>query len=604
MLHVRNFLRAVQWTGEVPGLGQVAAQAAESAMGRAARVLIENIADILPSRGWEAGVRDFEKSKLSSRKYEPSSVRAALRTLKRAGLATTERTRDHRTGLEGYSTVHLSPALVGLARRWQALRLELKEATSDKKKTIHTELQIMQNVKLPFLYDHPGNPHEQGLVADPLLNLSTHRCSKRATPNTVFTPPQGGGDTVAPAELSVVTSPPPQGGGGVNSSGQDTKKENDRDGDGLVWQEGCEYSDVVGKNFEFWRGRRALFSVGRLERRRQTDTGTRPPWRPDGRPRLQEWHEDKQKALQDAPRPKILIEGDQSAFFEIRAFGATLDAFHRHEPGHTTLSIVRPGQKGRMPVFNDVTAGLWRNIDFQKVFHFAWAKSKVWFEEDGIGEQIFAAPGEKSRMILIDDLKTPAPVFDKTLCIVLETSRGNYQHLYCANRALFGDERHHIQKVLAAKFGGDPAATGGEQPHRIPGSTNYKKGRELFVCRLVGTVSSIDGGKPLSAGKWLHESPATDLQKNEQQTCKTPVRRQSNIIVSRVASGTGDTSASGHDWHKAIVKSAALRAAGFSSEDVRGKVESMLIDSAAQRGKAVDYYVGRTLSKLKEAGYL
>lgn len=216
MLHVRNFLRSVQWTGEVPGLGQVPAQAANLAMGRAARVLLENVADLLPSRGWEAGVRDLEKSKLSGKKYEPSSVRSALRTLRRAGLITTKRTKNNRTGLEGFSTVLLSPALVDLARRWQVLK-QLKSATKDRKKTIQTELLKMQNINLPFLYDHSGNPHEQGLAADPLLNLSTHRCSNLATPNTgIHTPRlQAGGGVGA---WSPVAWPLPSGQGTLGTS--------------------------------------------------------------------------------------------------------------------------------------------------------------------------------------------------------------------------------------------------------------------------------------------------------------------------------------------------------------------------------------------------
>lgn len=651
MLHVRNFLRLVKWTGEVPGHGQVPAQAANNAMGRAARVLVENIADLLPSRGWEAGVRDFEKSKLSGRKYAPSSVRSVLRTLRRAGLITTRRTRDGRTGLEGYSTVHLSPRLVDLARRWQALRLELKlkSVTTDRKKAIDTEIQLMQNVNLPFLYDHPGNPHEQGLAANPLLNLSTHRCSKLATPYTGIhaPPPSGGGggglvpDSLAPAleagAPGPLAPPPllPQGRGGVGVGHENQEKENLDEENPVVGAENEEPgrgSDVVRKNFEFWRGKRLEFSAKRQERHQAAGaTGTvrppRPPWRPDGRPRLQEWYEDDAPARHDGPGSMVLIQGDQSAFFEIRAFAAALDAFHEYQPGHTTLSLIQPNERGRIPIFAKTsftktidedgkaktkkmcgTDGLWCDLDWQKVFHFAWAKSQKLFEQDGSGEQIFAAPGEKSRMILIDDLKTPVPVFEEKLCIILETSGGNYQHLYCSDRELAGEERHHIQKVLAARFGGDPGATGGAQPHRVPGSTNYKKGRNLFVCRLVGTVSFMDGGKPLEVDKILRETPAEApadrLQQMEQHACKKVAPRARGIIVPP-GGGGGDASGSGQDWRNSIVKAAALKAAGMYEFDVRVCVEKMLLESAQLRGKNdVNYYVSRTMMKLSEAGHL
>lgn len=610
MLHVRNFLRAVQWTGEVPGLGKIPAQEAKQAMGRAARMLLENIGDLLPSRKWEAGVRDLEKSKLSGQKYEPSTVRAALRTLRRAGLVETHRTRDHKSGLEGYSIVNLSPALVALARKWQILRLELKDkgTASDRKKIIQTELLTMQNVNLPFLYDHPGNPHEQCLTADPLLNLSTHRCSKLVTPNTGIHTPlrrvQGVGMSPgAPGSgSSGVPLPPPSGEGGVALP--DLTPQTDGP-DGLVAaapaDEGGRYSDVVKKSFDWWKGKRREFSAGRLDKRRSDGRPVRPAWQPDARPHLQEWFEDKPLARHDAPGSKILIDGDQSIFFEVRAFAATLDAFHGHKPGHTTLSLVRPDKTGRMPIFVGETDGLWRNIDWQSVFRLAWAKSRDLFLERGIGEQIFGAPGEKSRMILIDDLKTEVPIFEKTSCTVLKTSEGNYQHLYCASRALTRDERHHIQKVLVGRFGGDTSATGGAQPHRIPGSTNYKPGRGLFVCRLVGTVGSIDGGKPLPVGKWLREPLAARGENDEQETRKKNVQRPSNIVV---PSGGTDTSASGQDWRKSIVLAGELRVAGHSAEDVRGRVESMLIERAEQRGKNVNYYVGRTLLKLTEAGHL
>ena len=62
------------------------------------------------------------------------------------------------------------------------------------------------------------------------------------------------------------------------------------------------------------------------------------------------------------------------------------------------------------------------------------------------------------------------------------------------NDMLMVDERGKFQAHLAASVGGDRAATGGGQPHRCPGSVNYKPGRNLFVTRLVDLSSQ---GRPL-----------------------------------------------------------------------------------------------------------
>lgn len=50
MLHLFNFLLAVDWTGEVPGAGVIPAMSAATAMGRVERVVIEAIGGKLPAR--------------------------------------------------------------------------------------------------------------------------------------------------------------------------------------------------------------------------------------------------------------------------------------------------------------------------------------------------------------------------------------------------------------------------------------------------------------------------------------------------------------------------------------------------------------------------
>jgi hypothetical protein len=157
----------------------------------------------------------------------------------------------------------------------------------------------------------------------------------------------------------------------------------------------------------------------------------------------------------------------------------------------TSLSLMRPGKPGRLSVFEKQAKKGLTTVKPESVFNLAYARSAEIFKSEGIGEQLYFSPLDGSRILLVDDLKTSEPVLAGHLYCILKTSAGNYQHFYVACRAISNDERGAIQTRLAAAHGGDPAATSGCQPHRAPGSVNYKQGRDLFVTCLVS--SSVAG---------------------------------------------------------------------------------------------------------------
>jgi RepB DNA-primase from phage plasmid len=168
----------------------------------------------------------------------------------------------------------------------------------------------------------------------------------------------------------------------------------------------------------------------------------------------------------------------------------------------TSVSLMRPGKPGRLSVFeNKAKKGL-TTINPESVFRLAYAKSKQIYTKEGIGEQLYFSPLDKSRILLIDDLMTSEPVLVGHQYCVLETSAGNFQHFYVADRAISNDERGQIQARLAAAHGGDPAATSGCQPHRVPGSVNYKPDRNLFVTRMVSCSVT---GKAVATSDAAHQ---------------------------------------------------------------------------------------------------
>ncbi len=186
----------------------------------------------------------------------------------------------------------------------------------------------------------------------------------------------------------------------------------------------------------------------------------------------------------------------------------------------TALSLMRPGKPGRLSVFEKQAKKGLSTINPESVFKLAYAKSKELFKEQGIGEQLYFSPLDGSRILLIDDLKTSEPVLAGHQYCVLESSEGNYQHFYVASKTLTNDERGRLQKQLAAAHEGDPAATAGCQPHRAPGSVNYKPGRGLFVTRLV--TCSVTGSTVAASDAAAHQPAplATSTVQDDDGGCK------------------------------------------------------------------------------------
>ena len=244
----------------------------------------------------------------------------------------------------------------------------------------------------------------------------------------------------------------------------------------------------------------------------------------------------------------------------------------------TSVSLIQPSSRGRLLVLEKQTkskgarSGL-TSIDPARLFNFAYARSREVFERCGEGEQVFLAPRPGSRTLLVDDLKTDRPVVDNTPVAILQTSFGNFQHFYVCDRGLEVDERKEMQKALALKFGGDAGATGGDQPHRCPGSVNYKPNRSLFVTRLVHLSME---GRPIPFYAGLTAHPAVV---RERPTTHTPAATKETL-----ASTAGDPSAA--DW--AWVKTNSHL--GFD------ELVSRLAASSAQRGKHADY-ARRTVDK-------
>lgn len=121
---------------------------------------------------------------------------------------------------------------------------------------------------------------------------------------------------------------------------------------------------------------------------------------------------------------------------------------------------------------------------------------------NGKKQGVYVRPRDGSRLVLVDDLATHEPLFQAPH-VILETSKKNYQHIYCVDRPLSNQERNLMQKELANRFGGDLGATSGAQPHRVPGSINYKPGRRNFWTKLILLELA---GEPIKADEFLLNS--------------------------------------------------------------------------------------------------
>ncbi|WP_185993563.1 DNA-primase RepB domain-containing protein [Variovorax sp. KBS0712] len=231
--------------------------------------------------------------------------------------------------------------------------------------------------------------------------------------------------------------------------------------------------------------------------------------------------------------------------------------------------------------------------DFFKMVH---AREKKISKSVGefIGESLFAGPREGSRILLLDDVKSATPLFDGFACAVLETSYGNFQHLYAGDQDMTNEDRHHAHRVLYESTGykSDPGALSGHQAHRWPGSVNLKPGRGRFWTRLV----YLADGKKHEIGNLLAKS-----QLNRPSALEKKVPGAQQPRTRPLSSGT-DSTASGRDWGRAI----GMLKSGRSAAEV----EAFLQHSVRQPGRQprdetrCAHYVSTTLDKLRQQGFL
>ena len=169
----------------------------------------------------------------------------------------------------------------------------------------------------------------------------------------------------------------------------------------------------------------------------------------------------------------------------------------------TAVTLMQAGVAGKLEIYQKLSGAL-SSVDLREMLKVVFAKSRGVFEKTGSGEQLYFSPRPGSRVVLLDDISTDQPILPDHQCAILETSAGNYQHFYVCQRGLEQHERKSLQVALAGQFGGDLKATNGHQPHRAPGSVNYKPGRNCFVTRLVfceaaGAVLAAPVSVPMSA---------------------------------------------------------------------------------------------------------
>lgn len=311
------------------------------------------------------------------------------------------------------------------------------------------------------------------------------------------------------------------------------------------------------------------------------------------------------------------VARDPEILHECRIFGAQIQMFmdsiytpdegvkDRSTPSILSLCLVRPGERGRMPIFdrhmarrgglvglgavdvvdeegveNDEVKRSYGTTRWPDLHKMTYARSKLIFEAQGTGEQLFASPAQNNSIALLDDVKTPELINDAA-GISLQTSAGNYQHLYFCDRILAPEERGSIQRALCAEaqargIGGDVAATGPEQPHRVPGSVNFKPGRNLFVTRLAGSWGRIDGGVPLIADEWIERGQGVPSVRSPASAARGPIPK-------------GHKSDSESDWAWACAYAETRR--GMDRDQLIDEIEQGLTARALPRrhGDAARY---------------
>ncbi|WP_369646941.1 DNA-primase RepB domain-containing protein [Variovorax sp. V118] len=214
--------------------------------------------------------------------------------------------------------------------------------------------------------------------------------------------------------------------------------------------------------------------------------------------------------------------------------------------------------------------------------------------DEFIGESLFAGPREGSRILLLDDVNSSMPLFDGFACAILETSHGNFQHLYAGDRDMTNEDRHQVHRALYESIGckSDSGALSGHQAHRWPGSVNLKPGRGRFWTRLV----YLADGKKHEIGNLLAKPK---VSRPSALVNKVPAAQQPRAPTSR--SGT-DSTPSGRDWGRAI----GMLSSGRSAADVEAFLQHSVREPGRQpRDEArSNHYVSTTLDKLRKQGFL
>lgn len=233
---------------------------------------------------------------------------------------------------------------------------------------------------------------------------------------------------------------------------------------------------------------------------------------------------------------------------------------------------------------------------WHKVHSKAYAASRDSFEERGVGEQVYGAPGPNSCMALLDDVNTTESVVQGAAGLAIETSAGNFQHLYAFDRILAPEDRVVIQRALVLHaqglgLGGDPRAIGPEQPHRVPGSVNYKPGRSLFVCRLAATWMRVDGARQLRADEWI--------QRGQTPAAAAPARAAVPGLRGGRPVADGHKSASEAEW--AWLCAEVEQSLGREDPDVLAqRLELALVERAhSRRGRDAPRYARLTIFNLR-----
>lgn len=111
----------------------------------------------------------------------------------------------------------------------------------------------------------------------------------------------------------------------------------------------------------------------------------------------------------------------------------------------------------------------------------AWAR----FENARNEANIFIRPhpDRPHPWLFLDDLTfSKADALSKKYqCIIVETSKDNFQARLLASRNLTLSERFEVQRVLAQRIGGDVGSTAGCKFGRLAGFKNRKPGRDFWT---------------------------------------------------------------------------------------------------------------------------